>query len=48
MKFKRKKTRRQVRCTLCTPYRWMGNREERRPVRDRRARQSALNPHQEA
>jgi methionine synthase II (cobalamin-independent) len=23
--FKRKKTRRNVRCTLCTPVRWKGN-----------------------
>ncbi len=25
MNHKREKSRRQVRCTLCTPYRWMGN-----------------------
>ncbi len=29
MHHKRKKTKRNVRCTLCTPYRWMGNTKER-------------------
>ena len=24
-KFKRKKTKRKVRCTMCTPHRWRGN-----------------------
>jgi len=28
--FKRKKTKRRVRCTLCTPYKWMGNNVGRR------------------
>jgi len=27
--YKRKRSRRQVRCTLCTPHRWKGNRGER-------------------
>jgi len=27
--FKRKRCRRQVRCTLCTPYRWRGNSKAR-------------------
>lgn len=34
--FKRKKCRRSIRCTLCTPYRWLGNAKERLPYRDRR------------
>lgn len=36
MNHKRKKTRRQVRCTLCTPYRWLGNNKERVKHRDKR------------
>ena len=39
MKFKRKRSRRQVRCTLCTKYTWLGNHKERRPIRDRRKTQ---------
>ena len=35
MKHRAKKTRRQVRCTLCTPFRWMGNAKGRWPHRDR-------------
>jgi len=27
--FKRGKTKRSVRCTLCTPHRWMGNNKGR-------------------
>ena len=26
---KRKKTKRRVRCTMCTPYKWMGNNKGR-------------------
>jgi len=29
MNFKRGKTRRNVRCTLCTPHRWRGNEKNR-------------------
>jgi hypothetical protein len=29
MNHKRKKSRRSVRCTLCTPHRWIGNHKER-------------------
>lgn len=29
MNFKRKKSKRNVKCTLCTPHRWMGNGKER-------------------
>lgn len=28
--FKRQKTKRRVRCTLCTPHKWMGNNKGRR------------------
>lgn len=41
LKHKRKKSKRQVRCMICTTYRWMGNTKERRPVRDRRALRAA-------
>ncbi|MCZ6572169.1 MAG: hypothetical protein ACE10D_12410 [Planctomycetota bacterium] len=37
MTFRRRKTRRQVRCTLCTPFRWMGTGSRRRAFRDYRA-----------
>lgn len=36
---KRKKSKRQVKCTLCTKYRWMGNSKNRKRVRDLRALQ---------
>ena len=36
--YKRRRSRRQVRCTLCTPWRWRGNGKERLPHRDRRNR----------
>lgn len=29
MHYKRKKTKKNVRCTLCTPHRWRGNSRER-------------------
>jgi hypothetical protein len=32
--FKRRKSRRTVRCTLCTPYRWQGNGKGRFKTRD--------------
>jgi hypothetical protein len=32
--FKRRKSRRIVRCTLCTPYRWQGNGKGRFKTRD--------------
>lgn len=28
--YKRKKSKRQVRCTICTKYRWMGNKKEKK------------------
>lgn len=32
--FKRQKTRRRVRCTLCTPHRWEGNSKRRLKMKD--------------
>lgn len=32
---KRKKSKRSVRCTMCTPYKWMGNTKERFKPKDR-------------
>ena len=34
--FKRQRSRRQIRCLLCTPYRWRGNGKERFSHRERR------------
>jgi len=34
--FKRRRCRKQVRCTLCTPVRWLGNSKDRVKYRDRR------------
>jgi hypothetical protein len=28
--------KKQVRCTMCNPFSWMGNKEEKIPIRDRR------------
>ena len=33
--FRRKRSRRQIRCTICTPYRWLGNHKERIKLKDR-------------
>ena len=35
MNFKRKKCKRNVRCTLCTADRWKGNAKDRRPDREK-------------
>lgn len=43
MKFKRKKTKRRVRCTLCTPHRWMGNAKGRFKAKEEARRKEALN-----
>lgn len=32
--FKRKKTKRNVRCTMCTYYRWLGNNKGRKRISD--------------
>lgn len=37
MNHKRKRSKRQVRCTICTKYSWRGNSKGRRPIRDLRA-----------
>ena len=36
MNFKRKISKRQVRCTMCTQHRWKGNAAGRRSIRDER------------
>lgn len=36
MNHKRKKSKRQVRCTLCTEHRWKGNTKDRIRFSDRR------------
>lgn len=38
--FKRKRSKRVVKCTMCTKWRWLGNHKGRKPIRDRRQRQS--------
>ena len=46
MNFKRQKTRRRVRCTLCTPHLWRGNHKgrfkERETLDRERVRQGQL------
>jgi hypothetical protein len=39
--FKRRKSRRSIRCTLCTPHRWRGNSRDRFKPRERAARERA-------
>lgn len=39
MNYKRKKPKRQVRCTLCTKTHWLGNCGERWPIQYRRQMQ---------
>ena len=39
MNFKRKKSKRSVRCTMCTQHRWRGNSKSRKSVRDQRQEQ---------
>lgn len=34
--YKRKKPKRQCRCTLCTQFRWMGNSDSRKRISDKR------------
>jgi hypothetical protein len=36
MNFKRKKTKRRVRCTMCTQYRWLGNNVGKKRISDLR------------
>jgi len=42
MNFKRKKTKRNVRCTICTKHRWLGNSNGRKSIRDMRNEQKEL------
>ena len=39
--FKRAKTKRNVRCTLCTPFRWMGNSTKRAKAKYLSAKRAA-------
>jgi hypothetical protein len=41
---KRRKSRRRVRCTLCTKYRWMGNKKDRKRIRDLRKEEPKEEP----
>jgi len=43
--FKRKKSKRTVKCTICTKYRWRGNSKARKRIRD--LRQEELSPGKE-
>ena len=36
--FKRKKSKRSVKCTMCTQFRWMGNGKNRRPAKEKTIR----------
>ena len=36
MNFKRKKCKRKIRCSLCTPFKWLGNTKERFSHKDKR------------
>lgn len=40
--FKRKKSKRTVKCTICTKYRWRGNSSARKPIRDLRKLEPVL------
>lgn len=42
MNFKRKKSKRQVKCTHCTKYRWMGNTKEKKRISDLRQMQNVV------
>ena len=46
--FKRRRSKRSVRCTLCTPYRWMGNTKERVKAKDRSAKSATVSAMREA
>lgn len=38
---KRKKSKRSVKCTLCTPHRWLGNSKDRLKPKDQAKKQAA-------
>jgi len=40
-KHKRKKSKRSVRCTMCTTHRWLGNHKERLKAKDRAKKKQA-------
>jgi len=42
MNYKRKRSHRQVRCTMCTWWSWLGNHKQRKPIQDRSQRQRKL------
>jgi hypothetical protein len=46
--FKRRKSKRVVRCTLCTQYRWMGNTKQRRKAKELSAKAIAASAIKEA
>lgn len=48
MKHKRKKTKRNVRCQLCTTHRWMGNNAGRFKAKDEAAAKQAKRDMKEA
>jgi hypothetical protein len=39
---KRKKSKRQVKCTLCTQYRWLGNSKERMKAKYRKVKEDSM------
>ncbi len=44
MHHRRKKSKRQVRCTLCTPYKWRGNDGDRTKAKDNPEQQEKATP----
>lgn len=42
MNFKHKKSKRSVKCTMCTKYRWMGNTKDKQRISDQRMKQEKL------
>jgi hypothetical protein len=40
--FKRKKSKRNVRCTICTKYRWRGNSTGKKRIRDLRQEEKGV------
>ena len=41
MNYKRKKNKRSVRCTLCTPHKWMGNHSGRHDFKTDKYKEAA-------
>jgi hypothetical protein len=46
--FKRRKSKRIVRCTLCTAYRWMGNSKQRLKAKELSAKNAAVDATRDA